>query len=81
MARRGKVNELKVDLTNYDYFISGQSSIGKSVLSFELGKKITGNNEGSFIISIEKNLHLTILTVLYMIRQNLGLIWRTLKKI
>ena len=52
MARRGKVNELKVDLTNYDYFLSGQSSIGKSVLSFELGKKITGNNEGSFIISI-----------------------------
>ena len=29
MARRGKVNELKEDLTNYDYFISGQSSIGK----------------------------------------------------
>lgn len=52
MARRGIVNELKVDLTNYDYFISGQSSIGKSVLSYEFGKKITGNNEGSFIISI-----------------------------
>ena len=52
MARRGKVNELKVDLTNYDYFLNGEGSIGKTTLAFELGKKIAGHNEGSFILTI-----------------------------
>lgn len=52
MARRGKVNELKVDLTNYSYILNGVGGIGKTTLAYELGKKITGSNEGTFIISI-----------------------------
>lgn len=52
MARRGIVNELKVDLTNYDYFLNGEGSVGKTSLAYELGKKVTGSNEGSFLITI-----------------------------
>lgn len=50
--RRGIVNELKVDLTNYSYILNGVGGIGKTTMAYELGKKITGSNEGTFIISI-----------------------------
>lgn len=50
--RRGIVNELKVDLGNYSYILNGVGGIGKTTMAFEMGKKITGSNEGTFIITI-----------------------------
>ncbi len=52
MARRGTVNTLAVDLTKYNYILNGVGGIGKTTLAYELGLKVSGNTEGTFIVSI-----------------------------
>lgn len=51
MARRGRICEMKRSFEDYDYVILGVGGIGKTTLAYELGKKITGSNEGTFIIT------------------------------
>ena len=52
MARSiGIVNVLKTNFENYSYFINGVGGIGKTTLAYEIGKKITGSNEGTLIIT------------------------------
>ena len=47
----GVVNVLKTNFENYSYFINGVGGIGKTTLAYEIGKKITGSNEGTLIIT------------------------------
>ena len=52
MARSiGVINVLKTNFENYSYFINGVGGIGKTTLAYEIGKKITGSNEGTLIIT------------------------------
>ena len=51
MARRGRICEMKRKFEDYDYIILGVGGIGKTTLAYELGKKITGSDEGTFIIT------------------------------
>lgn len=51
MARRGRICEMKKKFEDYDYIILGVGGIGKTTLVHEVGKKISGNNEGTFIIT------------------------------
>ena len=51
MARRGRVCEMKRKFEDYDYIILGVGGVGKTTLAYELGKKITGSDEGTFIIT------------------------------
>lgn len=51
MARRGRICEMKRNFEDYDYVILGVGGIGKTTLAYELGKKITGSDEGTFIIT------------------------------
>lgn len=51
MARRGRICEMKRKFEDYDYVILGVGGIGKTTLAYELGKKITGSDEGTFIIT------------------------------
>lgn len=55
MARKvGKINEIAVDLTSYDYFFNAIGGYGKSTFAYELGKLITKSDEGTFIITCGK---------------------------
>lgn len=55
MARNiGIINVLKTNFENYSYFINGVGGVGKTTLAYEIGKKITGNNEGTLIITCGK---------------------------
>lgn len=51
MARRGRICEMKRNFEDYDYVILGVGGVGKTTLAYELGKKITGSDEGTFIIT------------------------------
>lgn len=51
MARRGRICEMKKKFEDYDYIILGVGGVGKTTLAYELGKKITGSDEGTFIIT------------------------------
>ena len=51
MARRGRIYEMKRKFEDYDYVILGVGGIGKTTLAHELGKLITGSDEGTFIIT------------------------------
>lgn len=51
MARRGRICEMKRKFEDYDYVILGVGGIGKTTLAYELGNKITGSDEGTFIIT------------------------------
>lgn len=51
MARRGRICEMKRKFEDYDYIILGVGGVGKTTLAYELGKKITGSDEGTFIIT------------------------------
>ena len=51
MARRGRICEMKKKFEDYDYVILGVGGVGKTTLAYELGKKITGSNEGTFILT------------------------------
>ena len=51
MARRGRICEMKRKFEDYDYVILGVGGIGKTTLAHEVGKKVSGSNEGTFILT------------------------------
>ena len=53
MAERkfGKTYKMSRKFEDYNYIIIGVGGIGKTTLVYEIGKKITGSNEGTFIIT------------------------------
>lgn len=52
MARKyGKINVMKTHFENYSYIINGAPGVGKTSMAYELGKLITGSDEGTFIIT------------------------------
>ena len=51
MARRGRICEMKKNFEDYDYVILGVGGIGKTTLAHEVGKKVSGSNEGTFILT------------------------------
>lgn len=52
MARKfGKINKMSEKFEDYSYIINGVGGIGKTTLVYEIGKLITGSNEGTFIIT------------------------------
>lgn len=53
MARKfGKNYEMSTRFADYSYIINGVGGIGKTTMAYEIGKQITGNNEGTFIITL-----------------------------
>ena len=52
MARKfGKINKMSEKFEDYSYIINGVGGIGKTTLVYEIGKLITGSDEGTFIIT------------------------------
>ena len=53
MAERkfGKTYQMSQKFEDYSYIINGVGGIGKTTLVYEIGKLITGSNEGTFIIT------------------------------
>ena len=52
MARKfGKINKMGEKFENYSYIINGVGGIGKTSLVYNIGKIITGSDEGTFIIT------------------------------
>ena len=52
MARKcGQINTMSTIFEDYSYIINGVGGIGKTSLAHQIGKIITGNNEGTFIIT------------------------------
>ena len=52
MARKfGKINTMSEKFEDYSYIINGVGGIGKTTLVYEIGKIITGSDEGTFIIT------------------------------
>ena len=52
MARKyGKIYRLSKNFEDYSYIINGIGGIGKTTMVYEIGKIITGSNEGTFIIT------------------------------
>ena len=52
MARKfGKINKMSENFEDYSYIINGVGGIGKTTLVYEIGKIITGSDEGTFIIT------------------------------
>lgn len=51
MARRGRICEMKKNFEDYDYVILGVGGIGKTTLAYEVGKRVSGSNEGTFILT------------------------------
>ena len=52
MARKyGKITKMSEKFEDYSYIINGVGGIGKTTLVYEIGKLITGSNEGTFIIT------------------------------
>ena len=52
MARKfGHVYRLSKNFEDYSYIINGIGGIGKTTMVYEIGKLITGSNEGTFIIT------------------------------
>jgi hypothetical protein len=52
MARKfGTVNKMSEKFEDYSYIINGVGGIGKTTLVYEIGKLVTGSNEGTFIIT------------------------------
>lgn len=52
MARKfGKVNQMSTNFEDYSYIINGVGGIGKTTMAWEIGKLITGSDEGTFIIT------------------------------
>ena len=54
MAERkfGKINKMKTKFSDYNYIINGEGGVGKTSLAYQLGKEITGSDEGTFIITL-----------------------------
>lgn len=52
MARKfGKTYKMSEKFEDYSYIINGVGGIGKTTLVHEIGKLVTGSNEGTFIIT------------------------------
>jgi len=52
MARKfGTVNKMSEKFEDYSYIINGVGGIGKTSLVYQIGKIITGSDEGTFIIT------------------------------
>ena len=52
MARKyGQINKMSEKFEDYSYIINGVGGIGKTTLVYEIGKIVTGSNEGTFIIT------------------------------
>lgn len=53
MAERkfGKVYKMSEKFEDYSYIINGVGGIGKTTLVYDIGKIVTGSNEGTFIIT------------------------------
>lgn len=52
MARKfGTINKMSENFEDYSYIINGVGGIGKTTLVYEIGKLITGSDEGTFIIT------------------------------
>lgn len=52
MARKfGKINKMSEKFEDYSYIINGVGGIGKTTLVYDIGKIITGSDEGTFIIT------------------------------
>ena len=52
MARRGTFYEIKKKFEDYDYIILGVGGVGKTTLSYELGKRVSGgSDEGTYIMT------------------------------
>ena len=53
MAERkfGKTYKMSEKFEDYSYIINGVGGIGKTTLVYEIGKIVTGSNEGTFIIT------------------------------
>lgn len=52
MARKyGRTYKLSKNFEDYSYIINGIGGIGKTTMVYEIGKLITGSNEGTFIIT------------------------------
>ena len=52
MARKfGKITKMSEKFEDYSYIINGVGGIGKTTLVYEIGKLITGSDEGTFIIT------------------------------
>lgn len=52
MARKfGQTYRLSKNFEDYSYIINGIGGIGKTTMIYEIGKLITGSNEGTFIIT------------------------------
>ena len=54
MAERkyGKINKMKTRFQDYNYIINGEGGVGKTSLAHQLGKEVTGSDEGTFIITL-----------------------------
>lgn len=54
MAERkfGKINKMKTRFQDYNYIINGEGGVGKTSLAYQLGKEVTGSDEGTFIITL-----------------------------
>ena len=52
MTRKfGVINKMSEKFEDYSYIINGVGGIGKTTLAYEIGKIITGSDEGTFIIT------------------------------
>ena len=52
MARKfGQINKMSEKFEDYSYIINGVGGIGKTTLVYQIGKLITGSDEGTFIIT------------------------------
>ena len=52
MARKfGVINKMSEKFEDYSYIINGVGGIGKTTLVYEIGKLVTGSDEGTFIIT------------------------------
>lgn len=54
MAERkyGKINKMKTRFQDYNYIINGEGGVGKTSLAHQLGKEVTGSDEGTFITTL-----------------------------
>lgn len=48
----GKVYKMSTSFTDYSYIINGVGGIGKTTISYELGKIATGNDKGTLVLTI-----------------------------
>lgn len=54
MAERkfGKINKMKTRFQDYNYIINGEGGVGKTSLAHQLGREVSGSDEGTFIITL-----------------------------